>query len=111
MVIDSDLSKRTQQPLLATLSAALAAFERGDAAPGMNQLAAFENKVRAQVAPTEPLLAQQLIDAAQVIINALGGNGGRSDFRGSPRRGLPADRAPQADASEIVLPLQGELTL
>jgi hypothetical protein len=84
MVIDSDLSKRAQQPLLATLRAALTAFERGDTTPGMNQLAAFENKVRAQVAPTDPVLAQQLIDAAQVIINALQGYDARVGFPGGP---------------------------
>ena len=73
MVLDSDLSSRPQQPLLVTLKAALGAFERGDTTPGMNQLGAFENKVKAQVAPTDPALAQQFIDAAQVILGALGG--------------------------------------
>lgn len=73
MVADSDLSSRAQRPLLATLKATLGAFERSDITPGINELGAFENKVQAQVAPTEPVLAQQLINAAQAIIGALGG--------------------------------------
>jgi choice-of-anchor C domain-containing protein len=58
-------------PLVATLSAALASIERGNYTAAINQLAAFQNKVRAQVAPDDPTLAGQFIQAAQAIIDAL----------------------------------------
>jgi hypothetical protein len=63
---------RRPQPLLATLSAALAALERGNVTPALNQLEAFQNKVQAQVAPDDPVLAGQLIQAAQDLLDALG---------------------------------------
>jgi hypothetical protein len=63
---------RKPRPLLATLSAALAALERGNPTPAVNQLEAFQNQVRAQVAPDEPVLAAQWIWGAQEILDALG---------------------------------------
>ena len=57
----------------ATLKAAAASFDDGRVQPGINQLGAFQNKVRAQVAPLDPVLADSLINAAQVIIDALSG--------------------------------------
>jgi len=63
------------QPLLATLSAAMASLERGNLTAAINQLQAFQNQVRAQVAPANPALANQLIRSAQEIINVLGGSG------------------------------------
>ncbi len=72
--------KQNTQPLLATLEAAIASFERGDFIPGVNQLEAFQHKVRAQVGPEDPVLADMLISMAQVIIDAVmaprGGGGG-----------------------------------
>jgi len=70
---DSSLPRSQQRPLLATLRAACAAFERGDTVPAVNQLEAFQNKVRALVQPDTTALAQQLIDCAQAIINGVGG--------------------------------------
>jgi hypothetical protein len=58
-------------PLVATLSAALASIERANVTSAINQLVAFQNKVRAQVAPDDPALAGQFIRAAQAIIDAL----------------------------------------
>ena len=57
--------------LLASLNAASASFERGNTIAGINQLQAFIKKVRAQVAPADPVWAGQLIQAAQQIIDAL----------------------------------------
>jgi hypothetical protein len=57
------------KPLMATLSAALASIERGNFLAAANQLNAFQNKVRAQVA--DPALASQFIEAAQQVIDAL----------------------------------------
>jgi len=64
------------QPLGATLRAALAAIGRGQPEVAINQLHAFQNKINAQVAPSDPELAAQLIAAAQAIIDALSGGSG-----------------------------------
>ncbi len=71
---------RHPRPLLVTLEAALASLNRGNAVAAANQLQAFQNKVRAQVAPSNPVLAQTLIAAAQQAIDALqgGGSGARA---------------------------------
>ena len=71
MLENSSLSARSLRSLEATLGAALAAFETGRLTPAANQLTAFQNKVRAQVAPFDPALAEQLLAAAQSIIDAL----------------------------------------
>lgn len=60
------------RPLVATLEAARAAIERGNRTAAVNDLGAFQNKVRAQVAPHDAALAAQLIQAAQEIIDVLG---------------------------------------
>jgi uncharacterized delta-60 repeat protein len=61
------------KPLLASLDAALAAIERGNSAAAINQLQAFENKVNAQIAPSDQALGETLLQSAQQIINALNG--------------------------------------
>lgn len=68
LVSESDMGSRNKQPLLATLAAAMASFSRGDASSGANQLGAFQNKVRAQLARTDAVLANELIQAAEEII-------------------------------------------
>jgi hypothetical protein len=68
-VESSTLGTRKIRPLLATLEAALASFERCNAISGANQLQAFQNKVEAQVARIDPALAAELIDRAQQIID------------------------------------------
>ncbi len=68
LVNNSDLGKENKQPLLATLSAAMASFERGNLTSGDDQLAAFQNKVRAQVARMAVALADELFKAAQRFI-------------------------------------------
>ena len=59
------------RPLAASLEAAAGAVERGDFVAGLNQLRAFQNQVRAQVAPANPALAESFIGAAQDVIDAL----------------------------------------
>jgi len=68
LVKDAELGAGNQQPLLATLRAAAASFDRGDVAAALNQLSAFQNKVRARIAPSNPALASELATAAQQII-------------------------------------------
>ncbi len=67
------------RPLVATLSAALASIERGNLISAVNQLQAFQNKVRAQVAPADPALAATFIQSAQDILDVLGGGTNPSD--------------------------------
>jgi hypothetical protein len=59
------------QPLAATLAAALASVERGNYISAVNQLKAFQHQVSAQVASSEPELAQTLVQEAQRLINAI----------------------------------------
>jgi hypothetical protein len=70
LVENSNLGENTRHALLATLAAASASFDWGNIISGSNQLAAFQNKVRAQVARVDPALANQLIEAAQEIIES-----------------------------------------
>jgi hypothetical protein len=69
------LSEKNRRPLLATLEAARDAFDRGSFGAGVNQLQAFQNKTRAQIAPLNAAVAATLIEAAQEIIAAFAGPG------------------------------------
>jgi hypothetical protein len=68
----SELARSSARPLIVTLKNAVGAFENCNAIQGLAQLQAFQNKVRAQVAPSHPVLADRLIGAAQSIISGLG---------------------------------------
>ncbi len=72
-----------QQPLIASLMAAGDSVARCNLVAAVNQLEAFQNKVRAQIAPDDAGLAEILIASAQEIINSLdncgGGPPGRSN--------------------------------
>jgi hypothetical protein len=70
LIEEAGLARRAR-PLLASLEAAIASFNRGSFGSGVNQLQAFQLKVRAQVQPTDPLLAARLTDLAQEIIDAV----------------------------------------
>ncbi|MBI3849394.1 MAG: immunoglobulin domain-containing protein [Verrucomicrobia bacterium] len=61
------------QPLIASLLAAIESLNRDNATAAINQLQAFQNKVGAQVAPSDPTLAQKLNQAAQEVIGILSG--------------------------------------
>src|SRR5262249_35830060 len=58
-------------PLTVTLKAAMASINRGNEIAAANQLQAFETKVTAQVAPSNPALATRLNQAAQQVISAI----------------------------------------
>jgi hypothetical protein len=70
MLEDLSLGKN-RQPLLASLNASVASFDRASFTTGVNQLQAFENKVLAQIAPLDEKAAEELVAAAQTIIDAL----------------------------------------
>jgi uncharacterized delta-60 repeat protein len=71
------------QPLIATLTAALASIDRSNPVSAINQLLAFQNQVRAQVEPLDAAVAASLIQAAQEVIDAL--SGGATNPGGQPR--------------------------
>jgi len=68
---DSDLGRRNGRPLVASLKAAAASFDDCRTIPGVNQMEAFQNKVRAQIAPLDADLAAKLIEAAQQVIDVV----------------------------------------
>jgi hypothetical protein len=68
-VKNSGLKANRQQPLLASLNAAKAALDAQNFRTALNQLQAFQHKVRAQVAPGDQSFAEQLTEAAQRIIS------------------------------------------
>jgi PKD repeat protein len=61
------------QPLIAVLTAALRSVEKGNLTPALNELQAFQNQVRAQLASSDPALAASFIQSAQDIVDALTG--------------------------------------
>jgi hypothetical protein len=67
------MGRKNKRPLIATLKAAVASFDRGSLGSGVNQLRAFQNKVLAQIARIDPALADSLIADAQAIIDAVEG--------------------------------------
>jgi len=71
LVSDADLWSKQLRPLIATLNAAAASFQRGSYIAGINQLQAFQNKVRAQIAPLNPDLAAELNEAVRQVIEAV----------------------------------------
>ncbi len=66
---NSELADRHQEPLRVSLNAAKASFSATNLLAGINQLRAFQNKLRAQVARTDPVLADQFSQGAQRIID------------------------------------------
>jgi len=67
-VNQSNLPLHRRRALLATLDAARHSFASGRLLPGINQLHAFQNQVRAQVVRNDQALAYSLVEAAQRII-------------------------------------------
>ena len=70
-VNEADLDRKNKRPFLATLKAVQASFDRGQSGAAVNQLGAFQNKVRAQVGRTQPALAAEWIALAESIISAV----------------------------------------
>jgi hypothetical protein len=78
-LVNSDVAKA--KSLAATLSAAIKAIDRSKPATAINQLQAFQNQVRAQIMPLDPLVADMLINDAQDIIDALTAGGAPKDVK------------------------------
>ena len=69
MIDDWDLGRKNKRPLIASLKAAQASFDRGDLIPGRNQLRAFLNKVRAQIA--DPAAAAAFTECVGEVLEAM----------------------------------------
>ncbi len=70
LVEGSTLTRNNKRPLIATLKAACAYFERGNIVPAGNLLVAFENKVQAQIARANPAEAAAFVECVQNILDA-----------------------------------------
>ncbi len=70
LVTNANLDQKNKRPLIASLKAAGASFDRGSQESALNQLKAFQNKVRAQIAPRWPAEAAAFIRCAQSILDA-----------------------------------------
>ena len=68
----ASLSRANKRPLIATLKAAIASFERGSFESAVGQLGAFTNKVRAQIEPANPDEAALFTRCAQSILDSVG---------------------------------------
>jgi hypothetical protein len=73
MVENSSLPDSRKHPLLVSLDGACQSFEKGHLNTGVNQLQAFEQKVRAQVEKSDPALARRLVAITELILGAIGG--------------------------------------
>lgn len=65
------LARKNKRPLFTSIEAGCQSFDAGSFKTGVNQLKAFQNKVRAQVEPLDPVAAQCFHDLAQDIIDAV----------------------------------------
>jgi hypothetical protein len=71
LLTETEVERRNKRPLLVTLNAAWESFEDGDLEAGVKRLRVFQQKVRAQVANSNPEAAAKLIAGAQQIIDAV----------------------------------------
>jgi hypothetical protein len=70
---NSGLARNKKWPLLASLKAAAGLLDRGQFTNAAKQLVAFENEVRAQIGRDDPALADQLIQAVEVLRQGIQG--------------------------------------
>jgi len=71
LVDGTNVDRKNIRPLIATLKAVSAAFDRGDTIPAMNGMDAFQNKVAAQIAPANPNEAASFIASIQRILDGI----------------------------------------
>jgi hypothetical protein len=65
----ANIERKNKRPLIASLRAATASFDRESWQSGQNQLRAYINKMRVLVAHGQAATGQELIDLAQQIID------------------------------------------
>jgi len=91
-VDNADLGRRNKRPLIATLKAACASFDRGNCVSGVTQLEAFQNKVRAQIGHVDAALADEIIALTQKVLDGVDcekGNNGSGNGQDPPPPGNP----------------------
>jgi len=71
LVENTNIARKNKRPLIASLKAAGASFDRGSLESALGQLGACQNKIRAQIANDNPAEAQAFIDSVQHIIDAV----------------------------------------
>jgi hypothetical protein len=74
-ITNSNLERREQRPLIASLKVAIASFDREGAVSGVNQLNSILNKISAQIAkdyPTEAALLTAQIESIIAAVRAAG---------------------------------------
>jgi hypothetical protein len=74
LLADAQIPRNILRPLSSSLQTALNSCERGDGNGAINQLHAFQNKVRSQLSRSDPATADALIQAAQSVIDSIEGN-------------------------------------
>ena len=72
LVDGATVARKNLRPLISSLKAAAASFDRGNYESGLNQLNAFRNKVQAQIAKDNPAEAAAFIECADRIVQAIG---------------------------------------
>jgi hypothetical protein len=90
------------KPLLASLDAARDSFNRGNFTAGMNQLQAFQNKVRAQLLSKNPALANELLAIAQGLVDAFSGTQERPKLAMTDGRGAKVKFSANAAKAYVV---------
>jgi len=95
-VDNADLGRRNKRPLIASLKAACASFDRGDCNSGVRQLEAFQNKARAQIGNVNASLADEIVAYVQKVLDCIdcakGNNGsGNGDDPAPPGNPRPND--------------------
>ncbi len=71
LVKASHLSPRNEQALLASLYAAQNSLAKDNVATAITQMRDFQSKVRSQISPINPALAQKFLRCSQAIIDSL----------------------------------------
>jgi len=71
LVESTDVERKNKRPLIVSLKASKAAFERDGIGVGAQMLVVFQHKVRAQIARNNPAEAAAFTEAADKILSAL----------------------------------------
>ena len=71
LVDTTNILRKNKRPIIASLKAAGASFDRGNEVSAMNQLEATQHKISAQVSKANPNEGKSFIDCIQHILDAV----------------------------------------
>ena len=71
MFVNEPALRGKGRPMVASLKAAIASFDRGNTGAGLNQLNALQNKIRSQIGRVDPGLAEELFGVVERIAELL----------------------------------------